>query len=285
MFKSKAIHVKSKMEIEAMREACRLAADTLTRVGEIIRPGMTTQEIDDFVHADTLDKGAVPAPLNYVAAGIKNPFPKSVCTSVNDVVCHGIPGPQKLKDGDIINVDVTHIFEGFHGDTSATFYVGTPSAEAMKVTEAARRCLELGIAEVKPGARLGNIGAAIQQFAESLGLGVVRAFVGHGIGRRFHEEPKVNHFGQRNTGTRIKPGMTFTIEPMINLGDYEIEILDDEWTAVTEDGSLSAQFEHTILVTATGCEVLTARSERLANSELYDDYWRLDAAASMGAGS
>lgn len=256
-----------------MREVCRLAGDTLCKVGEIIKPGITTDEINEFVHADTLRKGARPAPLNYRGGGGGPPFPKSVCTSVNEVVCHGIPSNRVLKDGDIINVDITHIYNGFHGDTSATFYVGTPSEEAKKVTEVARRALEIGIAEVKPGARLGDIGAAIQEFVESQGCSVVRDFVGHGIGRKFHEEPKVEHYGQRGRGKRLKPGMTFTIEPMINLGSWQVKILDDEWTAVTADGSLSAQFEHTVLVTPTGVEVLTARDRRLQASEIFDDYF------------
>jgi methionyl aminopeptidase len=251
-----------------MREVCRLAADTLSRVAEIVRPGITTEDINQFVHEDTLKKGCVPAPLNYRG------FPKSVCTSINEVVCHGIPTPdRRLMDGDIINIDVTHIFKGYHGDTSATFYVGTPSPEAIHVTEVSRRSLELAIAEVKPGARLGDIGAAIQVFAEGHGCSVVTAFVGHGIGREFHEEPKVLHVGQRGKGLRLRPGMTFTIEPMINLGDAEVDILEDDWTAVTIDGALSAQFEHTVLVTETGVEVLTARSHPLTNSEVYPDYF------------
>jgi len=267
LLRSRSVNIKSAREIELMRESCRLAADTLTLVGEMIRPGLSTDEINEFVHADTLKKGAIPAPLNY------HGFPKSVCTSINEVVCHGIPGPRKLVDGDIINVDVTHIYKGYHGDTSATFYVGEPSEEAIKVTEIARRCLELGIAEVRPGARLGDIGAAIQEFAEPLGCGVVRDFVGHGIGRKFHEEPKVSHVGSRGRGERLRAGMIFTIEPMINLGTYEVEILDDDWTAVTKDGSLSAQFEHTILVTNDGAEVLTQRGGPLAHSEVYPTYW------------
>jgi methionyl aminopeptidase len=196
-----------------------------------------------------------------------------VCTSVNEVVCHGIPSPRTLKDGDIVNVDVTHIYRGFHGDTSATFYVGRPSEDAKRVTEVARRSLELGIAEVRAGARLGDIGAAIQDFAEAHGCSVVEAFVGHGIGRKFHDEPKVAHYGERGKGHRLRAGMTFTIEPMINIGTHEVKILDDEWTAVTADGSLSAQFEHTVLVTKDGVEVLTARSGRLANSEILPDYF------------
>jgi methionyl aminopeptidase len=187
---------------------------------------------------------------------------------VNEVVCHGIPNThQVLKDGDIINVDVTTIIDGYHGDTSATFYIGHPSPDARRVTEVSRKCLDLGIAEVKDGARLGDIGAAIQDFAEGNGCSVVRAFVGHGIGRKFHDEPKVSHVGKRGTGLRLRAGMIFTIEPMINIGHWDVEILDDEWTAVTKDGSLSAQFEHTILVTRDGCEVLTRRDRSLLHSE------------------
>jgi len=256
-----AIDVKTSKEIELMRIAGRLSAETLVAVGPLIVPGVTTREIDDFVHRDTLRLGCIPAPLNYRG------FPKSCCTSVNEVICHGIPSNQALKEGDIINVDVTHIYDGFHGDTSATFYVGNVSKDARRVTEVARRCLDLGIAQVKPGARLGDIGAAIQEYAEGNGCSVVRAFVGHGIGRRFHEDPQVSHVGQSGRGARLKPGMTFTIEPMINLGSYEVRILDDDWTAVTADGSLSAQFEHTVLVTLTGVEVLTTRTNRLVNSE------------------
>jgi methionyl aminopeptidase len=272
-FRSSSVDVKNAQEIAAMREVGRLAGDTLCRVSEIIKPGITTDEINEFVHADTLRKGARPAPLNYRSGGGGPPFPKSVCTSINEVVCHGIPGSRVLQDGDIVNVDVTHIYNGFHGDTSATFYVGTPSADAKRVTEVARRALALGIAEVKPGARLGDIGAAIQEFAQAHGCSVVRDFVGHGIGRKFHEEPKVEHYGQRGKGKRLKAGMTFTIEPMVNLGSWEVKILDDEWTAVTADGSLSAQFEHTVLVTPTGVEILTARDRMLQSSEIFQDYF------------
>jgi methionyl aminopeptidase len=267
-FRNSSIEIKTEQEIEAMRRVGRMAAETLVRVGEMLRPGITTEDINAFVHEDTLRRGAVPAPLNYKG------FPKSVCTSVNEVVCHGIPNPrQVLREGDIINVDVTHIFNGFHGDTSATFYIGKPSKEAIEVTEVARRALELGIAEVRPGARIGDIGAAIQEFAEGRGLSVVRDFVGHGIGRSFHCEPQVSHVGQRGRGPRMRPGMTFTIEPMINLGTYKCEILEDNWTAVTLDQKLSAQFEHTVLVTETGHEVLTARSGSLQNSEVFPDYF------------
>ncbi len=271
-FRTSTVEIKTNREIEAMREVGRLAGDTLMRVAELIRPGITTDEINAFVHEDTLKKGARPAPLGY-RNGDSPPFPKSVCTSINEVVCHGIPSSRALREGDIINVDVTHIYRGFHGDTSATFYVGRPSDQAKLVTEVARRSLELGIIEVKPGARLGDIGAAIQEFAEGKGCSVVEDFVGHGIGRKFHDEPKVAHYGQRGKGIRLKTGMTFTIEPMINIGSHEVEVLDDEWTAVTADGSLSAQFEHTVLVTPSGVEVLTARSGILANSEIFPEYF------------
>jgi len=231
-------------------------------VGERIRAGMSTNEINTLVHEDTIRRGATPAPLNYRG------FPKSVCVSVNDVVCHGIPGGYVLKEGDIVNVDVTHLYKGFFGDTSATFYIGTPSPEARKVTEVARRALELGIEQVREGARLGDIGAAIQAYVEGEGCGVVRDFVGHGIGRRFHEDPKVEHYGERGTGIRLRAGMTFTIEPMVNLGDWQVRVdPKDKWTVTTVDGSLSAQFEHTILVTPTGHEVLTARNGVLKSSE------------------
>lgn len=267
-FRPGSVEIKSAREIEAMREVCRLAADTLEKVGAFLRPGMSTEEINTFVHADTLAKGCEPAPLNYQG------FPKSVCTSINHVVCHGIPSAEEvLREGDIINVDVTHIYKHFHGDTSATFYIGEPSDEAKHVTEVSRRSLELGIAEVKPGARLQNIGAAIQEFAEGQGCSVVTAFVGHGIGRKFHDEPQVSHVGTRGKGPRLKAGMTFTIEPMINVGTHEVRILDDDWTAITRDGKLSAQFEHTVLVTPEGCEILTRRSGVLANSELFPDYF------------
>jgi methionyl aminopeptidase len=247
-----------------MREACQLAADTLVMVGHHLAPGMTTDDINTLVHDYTLAHGAWPSPLNY------NGFPKSVCTSVNEVVCHGIPGKRVLRDGDIINVDVTSYLpakNGFHGDTSATFYVGTPGPEAKKVTEVARHSLELGIAEVREGARIGDIGAAIQSYAEAHGCSVVRDYVGHGIGREFHTAPQVPHYGVRGNGKRLKAGMVFTIEPMVNIGHYACEIQEDDWTVLTADRSWSAQFEHTIVVTKTGCEVLTARRELLKHSE------------------
>ncbi len=259
-----AIEIMSPPMVERMRAACQLAADTLLWVGRHLRPGMTTDDVNTLVHDYTIEHDAWPSPLNYKG------FPKSVCTSVNEVVCHGIPGKRVLRDGDIVNVDVTSYLprvDGFHGDTSATFYVGTPSAEAKHVVEVSRHCLELGIAEVAPGKRIGDIGAAIQRYAEAQGCSVVRDYVGHGIGREFHTAPQVPHYGKRDTGKRLKPGMVFTIEPMINLGHYACEVLEDDWTVVTADRSLSAQFEHTVLVTEGGCEVLTARSELLHGSE------------------
>ena len=257
-----SVNIASPQDIEHMRVVGRMAAETLMLVGEKLRAGMTTEDIDRLVVEDTLKRGAKCAPLNY------HGFPKSVCTSINEVVCHGIPTPkQTLRDGDIINVDVTTLYRGYHGDTSATFYVGKPSPAGLKVTEVARACLDLGIAEVREGARLGDIAGAITEYAEGNGCSVVRAFVGHGIGRKFHDEPKVSHYGKRGTGLRLRAGMIFTIEPMINLGNYDVDVLDDDWTAVTRDGSLSAQFEHTILVTKDGYELLTRRDAPLKNSE------------------
>ncbi len=258
------VTIKSPREVELMRKAGQVAVATLMAVDELIRPGTTTEDINRFVHDDTLKRGARPAPLNY------HGFPKSVCTSVNHVVCHGIPSErQVLAPGDIINVDVTSVLEGYHGDTSVTFYVGDPSPEAKHVTEVARRSLDLAIAQVREGARLGDIGAAIQEFAEGQGCSVVRAFVGHGIGRIFHEAPQVSHVGRSGSGMRLKAGMCFTIEPMINVGNYEIDVLEDQWTAVTRDGSLSAQFEHTLVVTKSGCEILTKRPHALKNSDRF----------------
>ena len=259
----KSVTIKTVKEVEALRVASQLAAETLLEVGKIIRAGMSTEDINRFVHDDTVRRGGWPAPLNY------HGFPKSVCTSVNEVVCHGIPTPDRvLEPGDIINVDVTTVFGGFYGDTSATFYIGKPSNEAKHVTEVSRRSLELGIAQVREGARLGDIGAAIQEYVEAQGCSVVRDFVGHGIGRKFHEPPQVKHFGKRGTGERVKTGMIFTIEPMVNTGRWEVEVdPKDKWTVTTADGSLSAQFEHTIVVTKNGCEVLTKRAKPLRMSE------------------
>lgn len=260
--------VHSPRQIKAMRPSCQLAAETLLMVGDHLQPGMTTDDINTLVHDYTIKAQAIPAPLNYKG------FPKSVCTSVNEVICHGIPGPLKLNDGDIINVDVTSIFPkkgGYYGDTSATFYVGDPSPMARHVVEVSRVCLELGIAAARPGNKLSDIGWAIQQYAESKGCSVVRDYTGHGIGRTFHGPPSVHHYRDRSLLRRdltLKPGMTFTIEPMVNIGGYEVDHpYDDGWTAVTKDRSLSAQFEHTLVITKTGCEVLTARNRVLTSSE------------------
>lgn len=254
----------SRNELPKMRASSRLAARTLEMIAEHIRPGISTDEIDRLVDTFIRDHGAYPSPLNY------HGFPKSVCTSINEVICHGIPGPRVLVDGDIINVDVTCTLpekHGYFGDTSATFYVGEPSEEAKHVTEVARQALEIGIAAVRPGRTFGDVGHAIQTFVEAQGCSVVRQFMGHGIGRKFHTAPNVPHYGKPGEGARIKRGMTFTIEPMVNIGDWRAVILDDDWTAVTQDGSLSAQFEHTLLATKNGVEVLTRRDKLLPNSE------------------
>jgi methionyl aminopeptidase len=257
------IIIKSAADIAGMRAACRLAAQTLEETAAILRIGMTTDEINTFVHEYTLTHGARPATLGYRG------YPKSVCTSINEVICHGIPGKQTLHSGDIINVDITSILDGWYGDVSATFYIGEPAEEARQLVETTRECLRQAIDIVSPRARLEDIGAVIQEHAESRGFSVVREFVGHGIGRKFHEPPQVAHFGRKGRGIRLTPGMTFTIEPMINQGVWQSRILADDWTAVTADGKLSAQFEHTILVTDTGCEVLTAFSAPLKHSEVF----------------
>ncbi len=261
------VEIMSSANLEKMRASCQLAAKCLLMVGPHIKPGVTTDEINKLVHEFVTANDAYPSPLNYRPSGAPRPFPKSVCTSINEVVCHGIPGKRVLSNGDIVNVDVTTYHKGHHGDTSVTFYVGEPSEQAKKLVEAARMSLEAGIAAVKDGARLGDIGAAIQEVAEGRGFSVVEDYVGHGVGREFHMAPQVRHFGKRGAGERIKAGMVFTIEPMINLGKKGTELLDDDWTVVTQDRSLSAQFEHSILVTKTGCEVLTSRPGIATNSE------------------
>lgn len=245
------VRIKTAAEIEAMRPACQLAANTLVIIEEHIRPGITTDEINEIVHDYTTRHGAIPAPLNYRG------FPKSVCTSVNHVVCHGIPGPKKLKDGDIINVDVTTILDGWHGDTSKTFFVGKPKPKACKVTEVSRQALAIGIEAARPGATLGDIGHAIQSFVEGEKCSVVREYCGHGIGRDFHEDPQVLHYGKPGQGMELEAGMVFTIEPMVNFGKSGVKLLNDGWTVVTRDKSLSAQFEHTIALTEGGTEILT----------------------------
>ncbi len=253
--------------LEKMRASCALASECLTMAGEIIRPGITTDVIDAAVHEWIVARDAYPSPLNYKPGGAARPFPKSVCTSVNEVVCHGIPGKRMLHDGDIVNVDVTTYFRGYHGDTSATFYVGEPSEQARLVVETSRACLEAGVAAVRDGARIGDIGRAIEEIATSRGCAVVREYVGHGVGREFHMPPQIPHYFDRRHNARMRSGMVFTIEPMINLGGWETELLDDDWTVVTRDRRWSAQFEHTLLVTRAGCEVLTARRGVLRGSE------------------
>ena len=251
------IVLKTPDEIEKMRLACRLAAEVLDYVTPFVKPGVTTGELDRLCHEYMVNvQGCIPAPLNYAPSGYK-PYPKATCTSVNHQVCHGIPGDKQLKNGDIVNIDVTTIKNGYHGDTSRMFCVGEPSIQAKRLCEVTYECLWLGIEQVKPGARLGDIGHAIQQYAEGAGFSVVREFCGHGIGARFHEDPQVVHYGKPGTGPEIKPNMIFTIEPMINAGKAAIKELADGWTIVTKDHSLSAQWEHTILVTESGYEVLT----------------------------
>jgi methionyl aminopeptidase len=252
-----AIVIKTPEEIERMRVAGRLAAEVLDFIAPQVRHGVTTGELDRLCHDYMVcHQGTIPAPLDYAPPGYR-PFPKSICTSVNHQVCHGIPGDRVLKNGDIVNIDITVIKDDFHGDTSRMFYVGEPSLAARRLCEVTYECMWAGIAQVGPGGFLGDIGHAIQTHAEKHGFSVVREFCGHGIGRRFHEEPQVLHYGRSGTLDRLAPGMIFTIEPMINAGRREIRELADGWTIVTKDHSLSAQWEHTVLVTETGFEVLT----------------------------
>jgi len=256
-----AIAIKTPEDIERMRVAGRLAAEVLDFVAPHVKPGVTTAELDRLCHDFMVDhQGAVPAPLNYAPPGYR-PFPKSICTSVNHQVCHGIPGERVLKHGDIVNIDITVIKDGYHGDTSRMFYVGEPSVAARRLCEITYECMWAGIAQVRPGGFLGDIGHAIQSHAEKHGFSVVREFCGHGIGRRFHEEPQVLHYGKPGTLDRLAPGMIFTVEPMINAGRREIRELADGWTIVTKDHSLSAQWEHTVMVTAAGFEVLTVSAQ------------------------
>ena len=252
-----SVSIKTPEEIEKMRIACRLAADVLDYIDPYIKPGVTTGEIDRLCHELMVDvQGCIPAPLNYAPPGY-TPYPKSICTSVNHQVCHGIPGDRVLKSGDIVNLDITGIKDGFHGDTSRMYQVGDCSIQAKRLCEVTFDSMWLGIAQVKPGAHLGDIGEVIQKYAEKNGFSVVREFCGHGIGRNFHEDPQVLHYGKAGTGLEFKPGMIFTIEPMLNAGKAAIRELADGWTIVTKDHSLSAQWEHTILVTETGVDVLT----------------------------
>ncbi len=251
-----SISIKTKDEIEKMRIAGHLAGELLEMIEPHVKIGVTTGELDKICHDYMVNvQHTIPAPLNY------HGFPKSICTSINHVVCHGIPGDKKLKDGDILNIDVTVIKDGYHGDTSKMYMVGKPSIQAERLVKVTQECLYLGIEQVKAGAHLGDIGAVIQKYAEKHNFSVVREYCGHGIGAVFHEEPQVLHYGKFDTGLELKSGMTFTIEPMINAGKSKIKLLPDGWTAVTKDHKLSAQWEHTLLVTDDGCEVLTKRQE------------------------
>jgi len=251
------VSIKSQQEIEKMRIAGRLTSEVLDYIGPFVKAGVTTNELDRLCHdlIVNVQKG-IPAPLNYAPNGYK-PFPKSICTSINHQICHGVPSDKSLRNGDIVNLDITVIKDGYHGDSSRMFYVGEPSIQARRLCETTFQALWRGISVVRPGAYLGDIGHAIQSFVEPMGYSVVREFCGHGIGKKFHEEPQVLHYGKPKTGLKLEPGMTFTIEPMINAGKASIKQLGDGWTVVTKDHSLSAQYEHTILVTDTCFEVLT----------------------------
>ncbi len=250
------IQIKSAREIELMRDVCKLSAKTLHFLGKQVKVGMSTEDINTLCHQYTINRGAIPAPLNY------HGFPKSVCTSLNNVICHGIPSTKDiLKDGDILNIDVTSKLKGFHGDTNRTFFVGNVKPEVKKLVDVTYDCMMAGISVCKPGARLGDIGAIIEEMAHDNGFTVVHEYCGHGIGREFHEDPQVVHYGRRGTGVELRPGMTFTIEPMINLGKRHCKLLDDGWTVLTKDGSWSAQFEHTVLITESGVEILTKFDE------------------------
>jgi methionyl aminopeptidase len=251
-----SVTIKTPDEIERMRVAGRLAAQVLLMIEEHVRPGVTTAELDSICHEYIVDvQGAIPAPLNYKG------FPRSICTSVNHQVCHGIPGDKTLKAGDIVNIDITVIKDGYHGDTSKMFYVGKPSVMARRLVELTYEAMRRGIELVAPGVQLGDIGHAIQSFAEAHQCSVVREYCGHGIGRAFHEDPQVLHYGTPGTGLTLAPGMTFTVEPMINAGKRHVKRLPDRWTVVTKDHSLSAQWEHTVLVSEAGHEVLTRRPD------------------------
>jgi methionyl aminopeptidase len=256
------VSIKTPDQIEKMRIAGALAAEVLEMIGEHVKPGVTTDELNSICHNHIVNvQKAIPAPLNYGSAPGRPGFPKSICTSLNHVVCHGIPNDKPLKDGDSLNIDVTVIKDGYHGDTSKMFLVGKVPEWAEKLARVTQESMYLGIQAVRPGAHLGDIGEVIQKHAEKNGFSVVREYCGHGIGAVFHEEPQVLHYGRAGTGIELKEGMIFTIEPMLNQGRYETRLLGDGWTAITKDRKLSAQWEHTILVTANGYEILTLRSD------------------------
>ncbi|MEO8417587.1 MAG: type I methionyl aminopeptidase [Methylophilaceae bacterium] len=252
-----AISIKNELDIEKMRVAGKLASEVLDFITPYVKPGVTTEKLDQLCHDYMVNvQKTIPAPLNYAPGG-HTPYPKSICTSVNHQICHGVPGEKVLKNGDIVNLDITVIKDGYHGDTSRMFYVDEPSIQAKRLCEITYDCMWLGIAQVRAGATLGDVGHAIQVYAEKNGYSVVREFCGHGIGKKFHEDPQVLHYGRPGTGLKLQAGMVFTIEPMINAGKRDIKQLGDGWTIVTKDHSLSAQWEHTILVTESGYEVLT----------------------------
>lgn len=252
-----AITIKNDTDIEKMRVAGKLASEVLDFITPHVKPGITTGELDQLCHDYMVNvQKTIPAPLNYAPPG-HTPYPKSICTSVNHQICHGVPGEKVLKNGDVVNLDITVIKDGYHGDTSRMFYVGEPSIQAKRLCEITYDCMWLGIAKVKPGATLGDIGHAIQSYAEKNGYSVVREFCGHGIGKKFHEDPQILHYGRPGAGMKLQAGMIFTVEPMINAGKRDIKQLNDGWTIVTKDHSLSAQWEHTVLVTESGYEVLT----------------------------
>jgi methionyl aminopeptidase len=262
------IVIKNEHDIGKMRVAGRLASEVLDFIGPHVVAGITTEELDKLCHDYMVNvQGTIPAPLNYAPPGY-TPYPKSICTSVNHQICHGVPGPKKLKNGDIINIDITVIKDGYHGDTSRMFIVGEGSLAARRLCEITFEAMWIGIEQVRPGATLGDVGAAIQKFAEGFGYSVVREFCGHGIGTKFHEEPQVLHYGKPGTGVKLQEGMIFTIEPMLNAGRREIKEMPDGWTIVTKDHSLSAQWEHTVLVTADGYEILTQSAGTPANPRL-----------------
>ena len=257
-----SVTIKNPEEQRLMLEAGRAAASVLSMIAPHVKPGVTTEALNQLCHDYIVNElKGIPAPLNYGGGGGRQPFPKSICTSVNHVVCHGIPGEKQLKRGDTINIDVTVIKDGFHGDTSQMFSAGEPSVLARRLSEVTREAMFAGIRKVRPGARLGDIGYAVQQVAEGNGYSVVREYCGHGIGRVFHEDPQILHYGRPGTGLELVPGMTFTVEPMLNAGRPDVRLLPDGWTVVTKDHSLSAQWEHTVLVTNTGYEILTLRAD------------------------
>ncbi|MDX1669918.1 MAG: type I methionyl aminopeptidase [Limnobacter sp.] len=264
-----SIELKTPEDIEKMRVAGRLASEVLDFIGPHVKAGVTTEELDTLCHDYMVNtQGTIPAPLNYAPPGY-TPYPKSICTSVNHQICHGVPGPKKLKNGDIINIDITVIKDGYHGDTSRMFIVGEGSIAAKRLCQITYEAMWIGIEQIKPGATLGDIGHSIQKFAEGFGYSVVREFCGHGIGKNFHEEPQVLHYGMPGAGVVLEPGMIFTVEPMLNAGRRDIKEMPDGWTIVTKDHSLSAQWEHTVLVTESGFEIMTVSEGTPAQPAAY----------------